>query len=173
MRSKWCDHSRVDPHISSIYLCKASPPESSTFSVCLSFLLFRVLSALLVRFVHFRNYINTFILLCGLWQHRNERFGVCCNWVKNINSVVMTSDLRLWRIQVPYPHNTHVVGGHVSLDGSGGDPESACVWDLWHVLLWSGEWKKDREENQYNCGTSFTFQGLQFVVWHTLFRTDV
>lgn len=74
-------------------------------------------------------------------------FWFHCNC--NINPVVILLDLWFWGLQVPDPHNSHVVGGHVSLDGSGGDPEPACVWDLWHVLLWRGEWHREREDPQY------------------------
>lgn len=55
------------------------------------------------------------------------------------DSVIDAADLWFWGIQVPDAHNTHVPGGHLSVDGSGGHPEPACVWNLWHLLLRCGE----------------------------------
>lgn len=79
----------------------------------------------------------------GGYGYQNKHFDLVSN--NNLNSDFITSDLWFWGIQVPHPHNTHVLGGHVSLDGSGGNPEPACVWDLWHFLLWCGEWQEGDE----------------------------
>lgn len=51
----------------------------------------------------------------------------------------MSSDLWFRGVQVSFPHHPHVSGGHVSLDGPWSHPEPPCVWDLWHVLVRSGE----------------------------------
>lgn len=55
------------------------------------------------------------------------------------DSVIDAADLWFRGIQVPDAHNTHVPGGHLSVDGSGGHPEPARVWNLWHLLLRCGE----------------------------------
>lgn len=73
--------------------------------------------------------------ITGSWGYQNNHLvDILFN-----KSNFVTSDLWFWGIQVSDPHNPHVLGGHVPLDGSGGDPESARVRDLWHLLLRCGE----------------------------------
>lgn len=68
-----------------------------------------------------------------------QTFSVCLAIVVWLDSVIDATDLWFRSIEVPDAHNTHVAGGHVSVDGSGGDPESARVWNLWHLLFWCGK----------------------------------
>lgn len=48
-------------------------------------------------------------------------------------------DLWFWCLKVPLPYNTHVISGHFSMDGPRSYPKSPSVWNMWHVLVWSGE----------------------------------
>ncbi len=50
------------------------------------------------------------------------------------------SDLWFWSIKVGFSHNAHVSGGHLPLDGPWGDPESAHLRNMWHLLVWRGQY---------------------------------
>lgn len=89
------------------------------------------------------SYLCTITALCHIYIAAKflrclKQFLVC---KKSYSLVITSSDLWFRSVQVPDPHDAHVFGGHVSLDGSRGHPESASVWDLRHIFLRSGEWQ--------------------------------